>query len=161
MVSEIHRTPPSKALQTSASSIAEHVGFELEQVSLDLGQGGLEQLAPSDADAIVRALGYEPEGGTWRELGAVQARELIIYNVGHDLAYRNPSVRSRTESEALAEELLALIGAPTRCFTRHSKLTAEQGSHGLAPTRRDWTFSEPYLFVGETLATLCTFLAED
>ncbi|MEO7033366.1 MAG: hypothetical protein ABI335_06055 [Polyangiaceae bacterium] len=161
MVSEIQRALPERALLSLAERVAEYVGLELEQVTLALGPGGLAQFQFSDADAVVRALGYEPERDAWRELDAIQAREFLVYNTGHDLAYSTRPLRSQAECETLCSELLALIGRPARCFTRHSKLTPEQGTHSSNPIRRDWTFSEPYLFVGEERATLCTFLAED
>lgn len=161
MVSNIRQTSPSSALLSRAEMIAEYVVFELEQVTLDLGPGGLAEFQTCDADAIVRVLGYQPRGGVWRELDGFQAREFIAYNAGHDLAYPNPAVRPPAECESLCLDLLVLIGEPARCFARHSKQTPEQTSYSNAPLRTDWTFSESYLFVAEEVATLCTFLAED
>lgn len=161
MVTEIQRAVPESALLSLAEMIAEYVGIELEQVTFQLGLGGLAQFESADADAVVRALGYESERDAWRELDAVQAWAFLVHNAGHDLAYATRPVRPRSECEVLCSELLALIGKPVRCFARHSKLKPEQGTYGSDPIRRDWTFSEPYLFVGEERATLCTFLAED
>lgn len=141
------------SLSDIAENIGEQVVVEIAAYDFSAESISLKDLKTIDIDQISVSLGYDSIGENWREISREEAEELIIFDMGHDLAYRNAKLRPQEECEQLAQNLFAHLEEESRFFTTYSR--------GYCPVRRDWTFSLAYMLVDNQKSIMVCFLAED
>ena len=140
------------SLSDIAENIGEQVVVEIAAYDFSAESVSLKDLKPIDIDQVSVSLGYDSIGENWREISREKAEELIIFDMGHDLAYRNAKLRPQKECEQLAQNLFAHL-EESRFFTTYS--------HGYWSVRRDWTFSLASMLVDNQKSIMVCFLAED
>lgn len=147
------------SLSDIACDIGEQVFVEITAHYFSAESIPLKDLKAIDIDQISIALGYESIGEHWREISREQAKELIIFDIGHDLAYSNTDLRPHQECEQLAQNLFAHLEEESRFFTTSTYFTTYSRSY--SRIRKDWTCSIAHMLVDSQKSIMVCFLAED